>query len=395
MGVAWPEHFPGSQKSVNWSPNLSAAVPYRKISNYCAVLGASKGVRTEAQKVNYLMHETILPATNNKSSTAYSYVDCKITPIFLSDGGEEWFDVADRGAKMGCPRTGKFSLAIPNCESTEYVETAQLLKSYRPQGSLFLSNDHAVTYCLASRHKNVTLIVFDSHMDLYSLGKDSGLDKANVMSALDEAGAVGKFIFVGTRASEELIYHQHGRPVREFNAQFARKWRDHGTMPETVADVAVIPADLIESFEDGLERAIKSAGTDGLIGIDVDLDVFSELAGVEYNAGFPEKLKAFVRQRGEYCKKNGLKVHPDRREEALEYADFAANELAEKGIPPYFDSEKITSLLTPIAERLAFFHVTEYQDSLDFDNSTAAFTNMLFKAVPVLPEDNKKDSEDE
>ncbi len=366
-----------------------------KISDHLTILDASKGVGAEAQKIENPVHEVFLPEPNIKSPASYPYVDCKITPIFLTDGGEQWFDVAGKGAKMGCPRTGKFSLAIPNCESTEYVETAQLLKSYRPQGRLFLSNDHAATYCLASRHKKITMIVFDSHLDLYALGKGPGLNKANVMRALDGAGAVGKFIFVGTRASEELVYRQHDRPVKESNAQFARRWRDHATMPEAAAGADLIPADFIESLEDGLERAIESAGTEGPIGIDVDLDAFSGLGGVEYNAGFPERLKAFVGQRGEYCKKNGLEIDADRRDEVREYADFAANELAEKGISPEFDGEKIAGLLKPLAGRIAFFHVTEYADAYDLDNSTAAFINRLFKAVPALSKANKKDSGDE
>ena len=300
----------------------------------------------------------------------------RILPIFVTDGGEDWYDVADSGAKLPSVRTGKFSLAITGALQTKYITTRQL-RAYRPQGKFFLSNDDFVSYCIAARHEKLTIIQFDWHMDLY--GNTDRPCKSNFLRVLDREGLLEHIIFVGTRASEELIFHDHSRPVSPENEQFALKWRSAGTFDEVRCKVDVIPADSISSFEDGLEKAIKLAGGKP-VGINIDLDVFEGVQGVQYNSKFADELEKFIRKREEWAIAQGREIDPERKAELTEYAEFARRQYAERGIPVPTGLETMIAAMQKSGEFL-FFHITEYEDANDSGLATAGICNRLFLAA--------------
>jgi hypothetical protein len=73
-----------------------------------------------------------------------------------------------------------------------------------------------------------------------------------------------------------------------------------------------------------------------------------------------------------------LKPDAARRKELLDYDKFAGNQAKERGIPTRFDGRKAAGILKGARNRIAFFHVTEYEDALDGKGKTAEFISRLF-----------------
>jgi hypothetical protein len=305
----------------------------------------------------------------------------KILPVFVADGGEEWFDIAQKGAKMPVARTGRFGRRIRNSKAAKYASTKEIFESYRPKGRFFVSNDDAATYCIAARRSKLALIVFDAHMDIYGFG--GKLEKAGWLRALDEGGVPEKIVFVGTRASEELIYHEHKRKVRAFNRKFAAGWRANGTFLGIKAKIEIIPADEIGSFEEGLRKAVEATGKgrSGPVGINVDVDVFEGIGGCQYNEKFPGKIRKFVNEREGFARENGMRIDGELKKEILDYAEFVENELEERGLPPEINEKAVGKILGALGGRLAFFHVTEYDDAIDGNGEAEEICNRLLAAA--------------
>ncbi len=311
-----------------------------------------------------------------------------ILPIFVTDGGEDWYDVAEKGAKLSVKRPEEFGSTIEGTRAPDYVSTGEMVLDYLPAGKFFVSNDHAATYPIANRHEMaafaqedpvaLSLIVFDAHLDIYPQGQDSGLTKANVLRVLDEKAFIEKIVFVGTRASEELIYREHSRKVAEYNRQFAKEWREAGTFEEMGAQVEIIPADEIKGFADGLQKALALCNPQNMVGIDVDLDAFEKIDAVQYDEKFGELLESFAEERAAFASKNKTKVDNDKVREILDYAQFAGNEMAEKGMPATLDLPKIAASFEFLGDRLAFLHVTEYEQEKDKDGTAAKLIDGLF-----------------
>jgi hypothetical protein len=312
----------------------------------------------------------------------------RILPIFVTDGGEDWYDVAQKGAKLPSARPEDFGSTIGNTRPADYVTTEEMVLDYLPAGIFFLSNDHAATYPLAMRHEiaasaeedpvGISLIVFDAHLDIYPLDQSGGLTKANVFRMLDRKAFIEKMVFVGTRPSEALILADHNRKVAEFNSEFAKDWRQGGTFEGLRTPIEVIPADSIKGFADGLAKAVALCNPENRIGIDVDLDVFEGVAGVQYDAKFGETLEKFVEQRIAYAKKNRIPLDSEKIKEIRDYACFAGNEMGEKGIRPSIDAGPTAAILEQVGGRLAFLHVTEYEQEKDKAGKTAKLANELF-----------------
>lgn len=285
----------------------------------------------------------------------------KIRPIFITDGGEDWYDACASGAKMRYPRIEGYGSKIAGAARPGFVTQKQVYESYRPAGKIFLSNDHSATYALASRQNaRLCAIVFDAHLDIYPTYGGSPLSKASVLRALDERGLLEKIIFVGTRASEELILREHGRKVCGYNREFAKGWREAGTFDGINAKLEVIPADETKSFEDGLEKAIKKSGNSRVF-IDVDLDCFEGIDGVQYCEKFAGDIGKFVKEREDWAKKNGREIDEERKNEVLGYAEFSKNQMNEKGVPLKIDAEKTAKMLSTVAGRTEFLHFSEYE----------------------------------
>ena len=187
-------------------------------------------------------------------------------------------------------------------------------------------------------------------------------------------------IFVGAKASEELILRKHGRKVGKFNRKFAEGWRQNGTFAGIRAKVDVIPADEINSFEEGLQNALALAKGCRNICIDVDLDVFSGLEGVDYNSRFPERLLEFVDERVAFARKKGIAVDWEKVREIRDYAKFARAQIAEKGLQMRMDCEKISRAIGKIKKDVLFFHVTEYDQGQDKDSKAAKLAAQLLSA---------------
>jgi len=314
-----------------------------------------------------------------------------ILPIFVTDGGEDWYDVAQKGAKLLVKRPEEFGSTIEGTRATDYVSTEEMALDYLPAGKFFVSNDHAATYSLATRHEitafaqedpvPVSLVVFDAHLDIYPQDINSGLTKANVLRALDEKAFIEKIVFVGTRASEELILREHDRKVTEYNRQFAKEWREGGTFEEMGAQIIIIPADVVKDFADGLQKAVALCNPEGIVGIDVDLDAFEKIEAVQYDEKFGEQVEKFVEERIAFAKKNNVKIDAEKVKEIRDYAQFATNEMAEKGIPAKLDAARIAACFEKLGDHLAFLHVTEYEQEKDSNGKTAKLINELFDAA--------------
>jgi len=314
-----------------------------------------------------------------------------ILPIFVTDGGEDWYDVSQKGAKLPVKKPENFGSAVAGTRSADYVSTREMVLDYLPAGKFFLSNDHAATYPIAIRHEitafaqedpvALSLVVFDAHLDIYPQEQDSGLTKANVLRVLDEKEFIEKIIFVGTRASEELILREHSRKVTDYNRQFAKGWRDVGTFEEMGAQVQVIPADFVKDFADGLEKALSLCNPATMVGIDVDLDAFEKIGAVQYDEEFGEQVETFVQERIEFARKNKIKLDEERIREIRDYAQFAGNEMNEKGIAAKIDLPRIAASFGGLGDRLAFLHVTEYEQEKDADGKAAKLIAELFDAA--------------
>jgi len=314
-----------------------------------------------------------------------------ILPIFVTDGGEDWYDVAQKGAKLPVKRPEEFGSTIEGTRAPDYVSTEEMVLDYLPAGKFFVSNDHAATYPIAIRHEitafaqedpvALSLIVFDAHLDIYSQSQESGITKANVLRVLDKKAFIEKIVFVGTRASEELILREHARKVTEYNHQFAREWREGKTFEELGAQVQIIPADQVKDFADGLQKALLLCNPTTMVGIDVDLDVFEKIAAVQYDNKFGKQVENFVEERVAYAKKNKIKLDEEKVKEIRGYAQFASNEMAEKGIAAKLDLTKISASFEWLGDRLAFLHVTEYEQEKDGDAKAAKLINELFEAA--------------
>jgi len=314
-----------------------------------------------------------------------------VLPIFVTDGGEDWYDVAEKGAKLPVKRPDKFGSTIEGVRAPDYVSTEEMVLDYLPAGKFFVSNDHAATYPLATRHEiaafaqedpvPVSLIVFDAHLDIYSQNKGSELTKANVFRVLDEKAFIEKIVFVGTRASEELILREHGRKVAEYNRQFAKEWREGGTFEELGAQIQVIPADEVRDFADGLQKAIALCNPEGIVGIDVDLDAFEKIGAVQYDENFGKAVEEFIEQRIAFAKKNNVKLDAEKIKEIRDYAQFASNEMNEKGLPTKLDFTRIASSFEKLGDHLAFLHVTEYEQEKDGNGKAAKLIDGLIGAA--------------
>jgi hypothetical protein len=105
---------------------------------------------------------------------------------------------------------------------------------------------------------------------------------------------------------------------------------------------------------------------------------------VQYNRKFPAQVKAFAKEREEYCKKNAIELDLEKKDEVLDYAEFARNQIDEKGLPNGIDVEKASKILGNELEKIAFYHVTEFEDSKDPTYSTAVLVNKLFKGAESL-----------
>ncbi|MFA6330347.1 MAG: arginase family protein [Candidatus Micrarchaeia archaeon] len=330
-----------------------------------------------------------------------------ILPIFVTDGGEDWYDVAEKGAKLPVKRPEDFGSTIGGTRPPDYVSTEEMVLDYLPAGKFFLSNDHAATYPLANRHEitafaqedpvALSMIVFDAHLDIYSQGQGSGLTKANVLRALDEKAFIEKIVFVGTKASEELILHEHDRKVSEYNRQFAKGWREGGTFEELGAQVEVIPADEVKDFADGLQMALARCNPQNMVGIDVDLDAFEKIGAVQYDEKFGEQLEKFVEERIAFARKNKIKLDAEKVREIRDYAQFAGNEMNEKGLATKLDSAKIASSFGKLGDHLAFLHVTEYEQEKDGNGKAAKLIVELFQAAAdgLAAAANKPEKENE
>ncbi len=330
-----------------------------------------------------------------------------ILPIFVTDGGEDWYDVAEKGAKLPISRPEDFGSVIAGTRSPDYVSTEEMALDYLPAGKFFVSNDHAATYPIAIRHEmaafaqedpvGLSLVVFDAHLDIYPQDQDSGLTKATVFRVLDEKEFIEKIIFVGTRASEELILREHNRKVAEYNRQFAKDWREGGTFEEMGAQVQIIPADEIKDFADGLEKALALCNPENRVGIDVDLDAFEKIDAVQYEEKFGEQLEKFAEERIAFAKKNKIGLDEGKIREIRDYAQFATNEMAEKGIPAKLDRAKIAACFEALGDRLAFLHVTEYEQEKDGKGKVAKLVSELFEAASegMAAASNKPEKENE
>ncbi|MFA5246275.1 MAG: arginase family protein [Candidatus Micrarchaeia archaeon] len=330
-----------------------------------------------------------------------------ILPIYLTDGGEDWYDVAEKGAKLPVKKPDEFGSTIEGTRSPDCVNTKEIVLDYLPAGKFFVSNDHAVTYPIAIRHEiaafaqedpvGLSMIVFDAHMDIYPQNQDCDLTKANVLRILDEKEFIEKIIFVGTRASEELILHEHSRKVAEFNQEYAKGWREYGTFDEIGAQVQVIPADEIGSFAEGLQKALALCNPQNRVGIDVDLDVFEKIGAVQYGELFGEQLEKFVKERRAFAKKNRIKVDEEKTKEIRDYAQFAGNEMNERGLGAKLDAAKISACFANLGDRLAFLHVTEYEQENDKKGKAAKLIGELFDAAAngLAEAANKPEKENE
>jgi len=314
-----------------------------------------------------------------------------ILPIFVTDGGEDWYDVAEKGAKLPVKKPEDFGSTIEGTRAPDYVSTQEMVLDYLPAGKFVVSNDHAATYPLAIRHEitafaqedpvALSMIVFDAHLDIYSQSQESGLTKANVFRALDEKAFIEKIVFVGTRASEELIIREHARKVAEYNRQYAKQWRDAGTFDELGAKIEIIPADEVRDFADGLQKALARCNPENIVGIDVDLDVFEKISAVQYDENFGKQVEEFVEERIAFAKKNKAKLDEEKVKEIRDYAQFATNEMNEKGLPTKLDFARIAASFEFLGDRLAFLHITEYEQEKDASGKAAKLINGLIGAA--------------
>ena len=111
------------------------------------------------------------------------------------------------------------------------------------------------------------------------------------------------------------------------------------------------------------------------------LDVFEKIGAVQYDEKFGEQLEKFVEERIAFAKKNKIRLDEGKIREIRGYAQFAGNEMNEKGIAPKLDCAKIAACFEKLGDMLAFLHITEYEQELDGNGKAAKLINELFDAA--------------
>ena len=308
-------------------------------------------------------------------------------------------------------------------KSLEMIEK-ELREKYN-ENTIMLSMDHAVTYpgLKAAKIKDLALIVFDQHMDIYSYrthGKS--LNRANIFRIALDKNLVSKIIFVGTRKSESALFRKVKGLPKHIEASAARD-RNAGIFAGVDDKVEIILSEELDSFEHGLFKALGILKKEGFknIGIDIDLDVFDskKILGVEYNDNsatellgnflgkkslkIPLELKNDIESLKKDIKNNadkriiqkkalellskikdGRKSKVDGLEWALDEFLWYSQQQSEKGVSPRIPGnlrEKLNEKLKANGQKLCYRGITEWIPSNDANSQTDVLVRKLIGSL--------------
>jgi agmatinase len=117
-----------------------------------------------------------------------------------------------------------------NNEALDLIEEAAETVFQAEGRPIFLGGDHTVTYPIlkaaARRHSGLTLVVFDSHPDLYDVFEGNRFSHACPFARIMEDGLAARLIQIGVR---EIDDHQREQ-VRRFGAETI-EMKDAGRFP--------------------------------------------------------------------------------------------------------------------------------------------------------------------
>lgn len=271
---------------------------------------------------------------------------------------------------------------------TNLSEALSVVQNNWSTDTVVLSNDHVITYggLKAWRKiypdKKLGMIVLDWHMDIYSYAfVKEKLSKATLFrNALDEK-LVDFIVFVGTRNSEEAIYHPLETKLDdypEFYTGTLRKLRVFAGLDEKIS---VIPLRKITGLSQVVADAIGILLNHGCekFGLDIDLDVFdsNQITGVEYNRTFPKRLIEFLKHRmSEKEEPPTLAVITD----YCDYLRFMNYQIEEGGLKLSDIDKQLENLQLDFQRkkiRFDYLGLTEFEPAFDDGKTTELVKKLL------------------